>query len=338
MTTPGETPETVPVVRRGPDPADSVVWEPSDRWVRGTKGDVTVVDSHRAVLLWEPGRPVPLYAFPVEDVRMDLLRRFERPASRRHGGATVYYDLVIGDEIVRTAAWECPGGSWPDTCASPGSDTRCSTTGTRRTRRSSCILVIPTSAWTRCPALATSRSRSRARSSRTRGRRCCCSRRAFRSLLLSARGRTPRTLHPDRHAHPLPVQGCGHRVLVMGGRRRCAARHRLELPGSAAGRRCHQGPGGVLRRVRRRHRRRGTADAARHRLRPPVGDICPVRLSGGGRDRSTGRCAAGQEKGAPGAGDALSTPMACAEVRKRIPGNPQSLPKPRRASAGGARG
>ncbi|MEU3300962.1 DUF427 domain-containing protein [Streptomyces sp. NPDC006678] len=109
MTTPGETPDTVPVVRRGPDPADSVVWEPSDRWVRGTKGDVTVVDSHRAVLLWEPGRPVPLYAFPAEDVRMDLLRRFERPASRRHGGATVYYDLVIGDEIVRTAAWECPG-------------------------------------------------------------------------------------------------------------------------------------------------------------------------------------------------------------------------------------
>jgi uncharacterized protein (DUF427 family) len=73
MTAPESGPQAVPVVRRQGE-SDSVFWEPSERWVRATAGDITVVDSHRPVLVWEPGRPVPLYAFPAEDVRTDLLR------------------------------------------------------------------------------------------------------------------------------------------------------------------------------------------------------------------------------------------------------------------------
>jgi uncharacterized protein (DUF427 family) len=109
MTTPSENPGAVPVLRRRPDPAGSVIWEPSERWVRGTKGDVTVVDSRRPILVWEPGRPVPLYAFPEADVRMDLLRKSEQPATRRHAGATVFYDLEVGGETIPNAAWRCPG-------------------------------------------------------------------------------------------------------------------------------------------------------------------------------------------------------------------------------------
>ncbi|MGW1883267.1 DUF427 domain-containing protein [Streptomyces sp. NPDC001970] len=110
MTAPRGNPDSVPVVRRRPDPADRVVWEPGERWVRGTRDGVTVVDSRRPLLVWEPGRPVPLYAFPAEDVRTDLLRRTERPASaRRHAGATVFYDLVVGEQVVRAAAWTYPG-------------------------------------------------------------------------------------------------------------------------------------------------------------------------------------------------------------------------------------
>jgi uncharacterized protein (DUF427 family) len=59
--------------------------------------------------VWEPGRPVPLYAFPVEDVRTDLLRKTERPATRRHARATVFYDLKAGDQIIPAAAWTYPG-------------------------------------------------------------------------------------------------------------------------------------------------------------------------------------------------------------------------------------
>ncbi len=110
MATTSDSSDAVPTVHRRSEAIDSVVWEPSERWVRATKGEVTVVDSRRPVLVWEPGRPVPLYAFPAEDVRTDLLRTVERPAnSRRHAGATVFYDLVLADQSVKAAAWTYPG-------------------------------------------------------------------------------------------------------------------------------------------------------------------------------------------------------------------------------------
>ena len=46
--------------------------EPIERRVRATLGDETIVDSTRALLVWEPRRVTPLYAVPVEDVRGEL--------------------------------------------------------------------------------------------------------------------------------------------------------------------------------------------------------------------------------------------------------------------------
>ncbi|MEU9895138.1 DUF427 domain-containing protein [Streptomyces phaeochromogenes] len=109
MASSGDNPQAVPVLRRPTRPVDSLLWEPSERWVRGTKGDVTVVDSRRPVLVWEPGRPVPLYAFPREDVRTDLLRETEKSAGRPHAGTTLFYDLDIGRETIAGAAWTYPG-------------------------------------------------------------------------------------------------------------------------------------------------------------------------------------------------------------------------------------
>ncbi|MFH8927199.1 DUF427 domain-containing protein [Streptomyces pristinaespiralis] len=115
MTTPDEGARSVPVVGRRYDTIESVVWEPSERWVRAMKGEVKVVDSRRPVLVWEPGRPVPLYAFPADDVRMDLLRATARPANpRRHAGATLFYDLVLADGTVPAAAWTYPGEELAD--------------------------------------------------------------------------------------------------------------------------------------------------------------------------------------------------------------------------------
>jgi uncharacterized protein (DUF427 family) len=59
--------------RRHPVPDGEITFEPTCSWVRGTVGDVTVVDSRNPVLIWEPGRAVPRYAFPSGDVRTDLL-------------------------------------------------------------------------------------------------------------------------------------------------------------------------------------------------------------------------------------------------------------------------
>jgi uncharacterized protein (DUF427 family) len=47
--------------------------EPIDKRIRATLGGETVVDSRRALLVWEPRRVTPLYAVPVEDVRGELV-------------------------------------------------------------------------------------------------------------------------------------------------------------------------------------------------------------------------------------------------------------------------
>lgn len=47
-------------------------YEPTVKRVRAELGDRTVVDSTRAVLIWEPRRVVPSYAVPEQDVRADL--------------------------------------------------------------------------------------------------------------------------------------------------------------------------------------------------------------------------------------------------------------------------
>jgi hypothetical protein len=46
---------------------------PTAKHVRATVDGRTIVDSRRAVLLWEPQRVVPQYAVPVADVAADLV-------------------------------------------------------------------------------------------------------------------------------------------------------------------------------------------------------------------------------------------------------------------------
>jgi uncharacterized protein (DUF427 family) len=46
--------------------------EPDDQRIRAVLGDRTVVDTTRAVLVWEPRRIIPSYGVPVDDVRGDL--------------------------------------------------------------------------------------------------------------------------------------------------------------------------------------------------------------------------------------------------------------------------
>ena len=48
-------------------------FQPTPKRVRATVGDEAVVDSTRAVLLWEPRRIVPSYAVPAEDISAELV-------------------------------------------------------------------------------------------------------------------------------------------------------------------------------------------------------------------------------------------------------------------------
>lgn len=86
---------------------------PSERWVRGYARNAQIVDSHRPLLFWEKGFPVPNYAIPEDDVRLDLLsggRAPERwhPFFGPHGAVTDVWDLppaMPGDRTIRAVAW-----------------------------------------------------------------------------------------------------------------------------------------------------------------------------------------------------------------------------------------
>ncbi|MGI8800993.1 MAG: DUF427 domain-containing protein [Solirubrobacteraceae bacterium] len=47
--------------------------QPTPKRVRAKLGDETVVDTSRALLVWEPRRVVPTYAVPIEDIRGELV-------------------------------------------------------------------------------------------------------------------------------------------------------------------------------------------------------------------------------------------------------------------------
>ena len=54
-------------------------YEPIEQRVRAIAGAETIVDTTRAVLLWEPRRICPIYAVPADDIRADL-----EPAEANH--------------------------------------------------------------------------------------------------------------------------------------------------------------------------------------------------------------------------------------------------------------
>jgi uncharacterized protein (DUF427 family) len=55
-------------------PFDELTYYPTSRWIRAMQGDVTVIDTRRAVLVWEPGKKVPVYAVPADDVALTAER------------------------------------------------------------------------------------------------------------------------------------------------------------------------------------------------------------------------------------------------------------------------
>lgn len=76
--------------------------EPSPRWVRAVLGGVAVADS-KHVLTVTLGLPV--YYFPLRDVRADLLEPSDRKESQPALGERSFYHLRIGDRFVENAAW-----------------------------------------------------------------------------------------------------------------------------------------------------------------------------------------------------------------------------------------
>lgn len=85
--------------------------DPIDKWVRGLVADTVVADTRSPLLFWESDFPVPGYALPTTDVRMDLLVPTTTPPPtgfdfhEPHGPVSETYDLVLGDSRLPRAAW-----------------------------------------------------------------------------------------------------------------------------------------------------------------------------------------------------------------------------------------
>ena len=75
-------------------------YEPIDKRIRGTLGGETIVDSTRALLVWEPRRVVPDYAFPEEDVRAELVPAPDGAEDTEGHGVEAMGAPRLGDRIV----------------------------------------------------------------------------------------------------------------------------------------------------------------------------------------------------------------------------------------------
>lgn len=66
-------------------------YEPTDKRIRAKIGDITVIDTTRALLIWEPKRVVPTYGVPVGDIDAEIAA-----AERADGGDTPAGTLPMG--------------------------------------------------------------------------------------------------------------------------------------------------------------------------------------------------------------------------------------------------
>jgi len=90
-------------------------WEPSPRRVRVELGGETVADSRRVMLLHEAGR-LPVFYFPLDDVRMDLLERTDHTTTSPLKGTATWYTVRAGGKTEENAAWsyDDPPAGAPD--------------------------------------------------------------------------------------------------------------------------------------------------------------------------------------------------------------------------------
>jgi uncharacterized protein (DUF427 family) len=90
-----------------PPPGRTLYLEPTPKRLRVEVGGVTIADSRRAMMLHESGQQ-PIYYFPPQDVRADVLEDSERHTRCPKKGDASYYTILAGGEVVKDGAWYYP--------------------------------------------------------------------------------------------------------------------------------------------------------------------------------------------------------------------------------------
>lgn len=90
-----------------PPPGKAMYIEPCLKHVRVVLGGETIADSRRTAMLSESGHQ-PVYYFPPEDVRADVLEASDRHTVCPKKGEASYHSIRVGDRLERAAAWYYP--------------------------------------------------------------------------------------------------------------------------------------------------------------------------------------------------------------------------------------
>jgi len=89
-------------------PRDHALYlEESPKRVRVVLGGETVADSRRAKLMHEAGL-LPVYYFPKEDVRMELLEESDHTTHCPFKGDASYWSVRVGERVAENAVWGYP--------------------------------------------------------------------------------------------------------------------------------------------------------------------------------------------------------------------------------------
>jgi uncharacterized protein (DUF427 family) len=81
--------------------------ERSPKWIRVIFGGVTVADSKQVLVVTETGR-LPVYYFPLEDVKTELIAWSEQRENLGNKGEAVYGDITVDNLVFERAAWQYP--------------------------------------------------------------------------------------------------------------------------------------------------------------------------------------------------------------------------------------
>ena len=90
-----------------PEPGRALYLEPTPKRIRVIVAGETIADSRRAMMLHESGHQ-PIYYFPPEDVRSDLLEPSDRHTHCPKKGDASYYTIRVGEQVVDAGAWYYP--------------------------------------------------------------------------------------------------------------------------------------------------------------------------------------------------------------------------------------
>ena len=86
---------------------DRVRLEPNHRRVRVFVDGVPVADTIRSLYLFETDH-LPVYYFPRDDVRFDVLQPTDRSTHCPYKGDAQYWSIVVGDRRIENAVWAYP--------------------------------------------------------------------------------------------------------------------------------------------------------------------------------------------------------------------------------------